>query len=373
MTLHVVALPHTATTKDYLPCAYTQKVLNFCRMMTGLGYQVIHYGTEGSTVPCEHVTLITAGEQEALFGAYDWRSEGFKLSWDANQPYWRLHNYRAVEALRPRLQPGDALCLIGGACQKPIADAYPGSMAVEWGIGYAGVFAPFRVWESYAWQHCVLGSLHGAYAADGRFYDCVIPNSFPAEDFPAGRGDGGYVVYIGRLIRRKGVTVAAEAARAAGVLLRIAGQGGTVKDGRLWFDGTSLPLDGIEYCGTVGVERRAALVGGALACLVPTQYVEPFGGVAVEAQLYGTPAITTDWGAFTETVPNGLAGYRCHTLGEFVWAIRQAASLDRDAIRARAMALYTLDAVAPMYDRYFRRLADLAGQGWYTIRETCEV
>lgn len=31
--LHLVALPHTQVSKDFITCAYTQKVLKFCKMM----------------------------------------------------------------------------------------------------------------------------------------------------------------------------------------------------------------------------------------------------------------------------------------------------------------------------------------------------
>lgn len=372
-TLHVVALPHTVTSKEFLPCAYTQKVLNYCRMMQSQDWRVIHYGTEGSTVTCEHVDIITREEQRRIFGEENWRKTFFNIEWNPASPHWSIHNHRASEEIRRRLTKGDFLCVIAGGCQKPIADALPGVPVVEWGIGYAGVFANFRVFESYAWMHAVLASIKGAYGADGHFYDCVIPNSFPAEDFSLGKGDGGYAFYIGRLIRRKGLQVAIETCQAAGVPLKIAGQGGELKDGKLHFDGIALDAQGVEYVGTVDVAERNRLMGGAIATFVPTFYLEPFGGVAVESQMCGTPVITTDWGAMTETVAEGESGYHCHTLGEFVWALRKAPELDRAAIAAHALATYSCDAVAPRYDRYFRRLADLNGKGWYTVRDTAEV
>lgn len=375
-TLHVVALPHTRTTKEYLPCAYTQKVLNLARMAGMMGWDMAHYGSAGSEVACEHVDIISAKEQIRLFGFNDWKKRFFKIDWDAKLPYWKLHNGRAAEQIRRRKKPGDLLLLIAGTCQKPIADALPDMRAVEWGIGYAGTFAQFRVFESYAWMHCVLGAQQGAYQADGRFYDTVIPNSFPAEDFSLSRGDGGYAVYIGRLIGRKGVRVAVEATAAAGIPLKVAGQGGSYKDGKLYIDGDVIDAPHVEYVGTVDVKRRDELLQGAIASFVPTYYVEPFGGVAVEAALCGVPVLTTAWGAMTETVLEGFSGYHCHTLGEFVWGLKQCTAVlpeQRQAIRDWAMSRYTLDAVAPQYDRYFKRLYDLDGKGWYTVKDEPEL
>jgi len=54
--------------------------------------------------------------------------------------------------------------------------------------------------------------------------------------------------------------------------------------------------------GSVGVEERANLLANAQVTLVPTTYLEPFGGVVIESMLAGTPVVTTDFGAFPELV-----------------------------------------------------------------------
>ncbi len=53
-----------------------------------------------------------------------------------------------------------------------------------------------------------------------------------------------------------------------------------------------------------GAEERLALLGNAKSVLMPTYYLEPFGGVHVEAQLCDTPVITTDWSAFPPCMRN---------------------------------------------------------------------
>jgi glycosyltransferase involved in cell wall biosynthesis len=94
-------------------------------------------------------------------------------------------------------------------------------------------------------------------------------------------------------------------------------------------------------------------------------FIEPFCGSAVEAQLCGTPVVTAGYGAFWETVEDGVTGYRCNILADYVGAIRRAFTLDRRTVAARARALYSLETVGKTYDAIFHNIADLRGPGWY--------
>lgn len=67
----------------------------------------------------------------------------------------------------------------------------------------------------------------------------------------------------------------------------------------------------------------------------------------------------------SETVVEGVSGFRCHTLTEFLEAAKAVHELDEKKVRRWALERYTLDVVAPQYDRWLRRLATLYGAGWY--------
>jgi glycosyltransferase involved in cell wall biosynthesis len=115
-------------------------------------------------------------------------------------------------------------------------------------------------------------------------------------------------------------------------------------------------------------EERSELYRKAKATFVPTTYIEPFGGVAVESQLAGTPAITTDFGAFPETIEHGKTGFRCSTLNDFVQAARAVDQLNPLYIHKRAVQLYAMNNVRYQFETYFNKLQDLWAQGWYTLR-----
>ena len=351
-TFHVVNLPHTQTTAEYTHCAYTQKVRKFCNMMTDLGHDVILYASEDNEARVsELVTVITKDKQHEIFGDSDHTKQFFNITWGIHDPGWVEMNANTIRAMAERIQPRDFICLIGGACQQIIAQAFPDNLAVEYGIGYDGVFSDYRVFESYSHMHYV----HGYYRNDnGNFYDTVIPNYYDEEEFPFADQPDDYFLFIGRLIDRKGWRIAQEVCQKLGKRLIVAGQGE--------FSGYG------EHVGVVGVKKRGELMSKARAVFVPTTYLEPFGGVHAEALLCGTPVITTNFGAFTETVVNGENGYRCDMFRDFVAAAKQVEKFSvakRKKIRAAAQKRFSTTTVRDQYQAYFERLYDLWGDGWY--------
>lgn len=371
-TFHVVGLPHTKINKDFLPCAYTQKVLNFCKMMKSLGHTVYMYGGEGSDpqYATEFVSVISDAEQQEFFGHTDWRKDFFSIDWDQNLPYWKLMNDNVVKEMTTRIAPTDFICVIGGNCQQPITLAFQKNLAVEFGVGYKGIFTPHRVFESYAWMHHVYG-LNAI--ENGGYFDCVIPNFFDPADFPFAEDserEDDYFLFVGRMIARKGVHVAAEVCGRKGAKLKLAGQGIVIQDdGSLKAKEFELPANpNFEYLGTVDVKQRGELMSKAKALFVPTQYIGPFEGVHIEAMLCGIPVITTDWGVFAETVSNGFNGYRTRTVGEMEWAMDNVDKLDRKAIRQWAQDNFSIDRVRYQYQAYFEQLFELWKTGWYTSK-----
>ncbi len=102
-------------------------------------------------------------------------------------------------------------------------------MTCEPGIGYRGsVRGRFRAFESAYIQNFTYGSEAPYQSIDGSFYDRVIPNYFDPKDVEFSDQKDDYYFFIGRMIKRKGILIAAKACNALGKKLIIAGQGAHV-------------------------------------------------------------------------------------------------------------------------------------------------
>lgn len=360
---HMLAVPHTITTPEYSTCAFTQKVVKLSKMLKSRGHTVVHYGHEDSVVECdENVAVTTDTDLEKSYPGHDWRTQGWPAARQDDHVY-RVFYDNTIAELEKRKQPGDFL-LCTGSRHKPIAEAHPDLIAVEPGIGYAnGGFARFRVFESYAALHAYRGMRDIEFAADDWWYDVVIPNYFDLNDFDFSAEKDDYFLFLGRVTPAKGTNVVLQVAQALGKRLLIAGVGALTGE-----ETTGEPAisEFATVLGPVGPVRRRELLAKAQALIAPSQFLEPFCGVQIEAMLSGTPVISTDWGAFAEYNIHGVTGYRCRNFEQFVWAAKNIHTIDPLACRTWAERNFSLERVGEMYDEYFHAVASIFnGRGWY--------
>lgn len=371
MRLHLLGIPHTVTDATFSHCAFTQKVRKMGPMMRAQGFDVVHYGVEGAASGATtDVTLMSQEEHQTLLGhAYHAQHEnGGFYGHDAEEgnAVYKQWNLYARDALREFVQPGDLILLPFGHAHAPairelpnLADGHAG--AVESGIGYLDSFLPWRIYESEACRHAAMAKegRWGVHESSARL-EYVCPNYYEAANWPAGRG-GDAVVFLGRITEGKGIPLILSLARLRpDVQFRIAGQGVMLP---MWGD---VP-DNVELVGVLNAER-ADFLGNARAIIAPSRYVEPFAGCVVEAALCGTPAITSNFGAFTETVEHGVTGYRCQTEVEWLRALDDVLQLDRAAVRARALSRYTSEVVGVEYARVFRAMGERLSAGAFPAK-----
>jgi len=366
--LHLLGLAHTITTDEFSHCAFTGKVKKFSPMMRSVGYDVIHYGVEGADSG--------ANEQIDVISADEWNSIRTKLLLElqpdrdvndkskfigdlanvGNELYIEF-NDRLRYHLSRNVDKNDIICLPFGFANQSALEGLTAGIKVETGIGYPNSYEKYRIFESYAWYHAEAGKQ----GVSGNDYWWVIPNYFISSDWQLNTKPARYVAYFGRLESIKGLDIVFEIARHRPDLTFIlCGQG----------DPTPyLELPNIIYQGPIHGTARSDFLGNAMAVLMPTRYIEPFGGVTVEAQLCGTPVLGSTWGSFTETIVHGFNGVRCHTLGDYLAALEavEDGEFDRSAIREFAVAKYDYLNVAHQYDKVFNQLQNLSNGGWYNI------
>lgn len=356
---HVMSLPHTVTTPEFSACAYTMKVLKFCKMMYNRGHYILHYGHEDSIVQChEKVDLITNDDFEKTYGNHNWKKEFFKF--DSNDYCHQKFNSLAIIELLKRIQKGDFVLIFWGQGHWKIADIISKdgrAFVVEPGIGYTNSFCKYRIFESYAVAHHTYGLQNNH---NPSFYHCIVPNYFDVGEFEFKPEKQDYCLFLGRISTCKGVHIIIDATKRTNNKLVIAGQG----DLKLNVGYAETP-EHVEYVGYAGIEKRKNLMANAKCLIIMSDYVEPFGGVVVEAMLSGTPVITPDWGAFVETVLHGITGYRVRTMEQLVWAINNIHKIDPKICRQWAEDNYSLETISKRYEEYFYQLSNLWKEGWY--------
>ena len=185
--------------------------------------------------------------------------------------------------------------------------------------------------------------------------DAVVGNGIDLGQFAFGAITGSHAIWSGRLVPEKGPHLAIDAARRAGIPLRLAGP----RSNEDYWSNEILPRlgEGVTYLGHLGHAALAREVAGARVALCTPRWEEPYGLVVAEALACGTPVAGFARGALPQIVdalsgalapPDDVAG-----LAE---AIRAASHLRRADCRRRAEQVCDAMVMVAGYEAMYRTM-----------------
>jgi len=379
-TVHVIGLHHTIPSEAFSHCAFTGKVLRFPLVLHEAGYRVVEYANGASQSDAdEKVSIWSVDQLSKLAGGDDALFSKTTSGLDSDPELRELFGILVQRELRKRLKPGDIVAHVFGCTESAqrLVKAFPQAIHVETGIGYgSGPFGCYRIFESESWRAWHMGRYTLASNGGGGTWPNyseltttqVVPNYYDPETFPLGKGLGDmpkgpgaperqakpYALWVGRLASIKGPEVVQALARAMPELTFKCVSGDELTED---FRANRLNAPNIEFLGRVSARSDLAkLYGGAVATIMPSLFWEPFGGVAVESLLTGTPVLCPDYAAFVETVAHVEDGVRCGPPGDYLTGLKMLLEPDllwatghRSRRRARAIERFGIQAVGLRY------------------------
>jgi glycosyltransferase involved in cell wall biosynthesis len=191
---------------------------------------------------------------------------------------------------------------------------------------------------------------------DVRYFG-TVHNGIDLSSYPYVEEKDDYLVYIGRANSDKGPKEAITIARRAGLPLHMILKRGEAPE-REYFEREIKPIlaSDVTLYENVSHETKVDLLGRARAMVFPIRWPEPFGLVMVEAMACGTPVVTTNWGAATEVVDDGVTGFRRDGEDDLVEAVAKAATISPARCRARVAEQFSAEAMVRNYATLFARL-----------------
>jgi len=182
----------------------------------------------------------------------------------------------------------------------------------------------------------------------------VVPNGIDLLQFRDGASAvPPHALWSGRIVPEKGLHLAMDAARLAGMPLRIAGP----RSNAAYWEEMIVPRlhDGATYLGHLTHDALAAAMGEATVALCTPRWEEPYGLVVAEALACGTPVAGFARGALPQ-----LLDATCGRLAAaddivgLAGCIAAAARLSRHDCRARAEALGDATGMVRAYEAIYR-------------------
>jgi glycosyltransferase involved in cell wall biosynthesis len=185
----------------------------------------------------------------------------------------------------------------------------------------------------------------------------TVHNAVDVTSFPYRADKEEMLLFLGRMHPDKGVHLAIDAARAAGLPIVVAGK--CTEPVELEYFRTCIePRLGpdVTIFGTADAAAKRDLLARAAVLVFPILWDEPFGMVMIEAMACGTPVVALRRGAVPEVVVDGVTGILCDDAAELPAAIRAARDLSPAACRARVESHFDAATMVAGYEAVYRKV-----------------
>lgn len=224
-----------------------------------------------------------------------------------------LHNYRL-------LCPASTFYRDGNICEECLHSAlpYPGvlhacyrnSHAASAGLAtMLAVHYAAGTWRSKVDTYIALTDFARAKFLEAGFpaERVIVKPNFVCTDPGPGKGDGGFALFIGRLVEEKGLRTLLKAwGDLPSVPLKVAGTGPLAT----FVEQRSAEMRNIQYLGHCDRKTIFELLHSAAILVCPSEWYEGLPTTMIESFACGTPVLCSALGSMNETVHDGVNGAR---------------------------------------------------------------
>jgi len=209
-----------------------------------------------------------------------------------------------------------------------------------------------------------------------RYVDTVY-HGIDTNAYAFGDGSGGYLLFVGRMMKEKGIESAIEASKKSALPLHLFGE--PPENDVYWQTVVAKTIDPthVTHEGFIEKEKLVKEYQHALALLFPIQWEEPFGLVMIEAMSSGTPVIAYNRGSVPEVVRDGVTGFiidpdppaggedrpgkgtwiiKKQGIDGLVEAISRIGEIDRRMCRKHVEEHFTVEKMVEGYEKVYREV-----------------
>ncbi len=191
----------------------------------------------------------------------------------------------------------------------------------------------------------------------------TIYHGLPLNLYSLGRGEGGYLAFVGRLSPEKRPDRAIDIALQTGIPLKIAAK--INKNETEYFQEKIKPMMDhplIEFVGEIGEAEKGDFLGKAKALLFPIDWPEPFGLVMIEALACGTPVIAYRNGSVPEVIEYGKTGFIVSNQQEAYKAVEDVSFISRERCRAVFEQRFSASRMTQEYLKAYQKVINSTGK-----------